>query len=95
MNVSQTDLGLSKLKVFKNANDIAMDSIINQFNKINNCFSTNNKRKFVSLEQEIKNKFNVLNNIYNNNYRVINTNKLNYIETSTKVKNMFKNDIIR
>ena len=81
---------MDKVKVYKNQIDINLNNINDNFKNINYYYNTSNSEKLITLQEQLKNKFNVIRQIHENDINYL-TKKVNtYNETSMKVSQMFE-----
>ena len=87
------ETSIKKLKMYKNSLDLNYEEIINNLEKLNCDFETENKVEFQNKQEECRKKGKVLNKIQNDNIYVLERSIEIYKETAERVANKFE-DII-
>ena len=90
IDIEKMNTTIDKVKVYKNQIDINLNNINDNFKNINYYYNTSNSEKLITLQEQLKNKFNVIRQIHENDINYL-TKKVNtYNETSMKVSQMFE-----
>ena len=93
MNISEMIRSIDKDKMYNSEEQINFDDIINLLQIINDCYKTDNSKKFIEIKKQLEGKFNIIiaNHFNNENIMLKNIQKnIILVEETTKT---FKNII--
>ena len=90
LDIEKMNTTIDKVKIYKNQIDINLNNINENFENTNYYYNTLNSEKIVTLQEQLKNKFNVIRQIHENDINYLIKKVNTYNETSMKVSQMFK-----